>query len=562
MGIKKILIAAFSAGVIMSLASVSAMADSTGWKNDGYGWRYYTSDTECIEGQWKSFDGNWYYFMDDGYALTDSWAYIDHKMYHFDSNGHMEKNKWIACGEHKFEEYETNSKICASSKYYKGKQDYRYVGSDGAAYIGWKKIDGSWYYFSDDKNSWYKGHKFGGYGLMKIGWFTDKDGSKYCFDGNGKMITGWFNPTGNVWFYFGSDGRTAVEWTKINGEWYWFNEYYDDNDYIFNMATGIQWTNDHNDSYGYVLFSNGGKILKGWQQYEGDWYYSGSDGYLYSNQWLKYNGNYFYFNDDCKMVKGENDYFIEGRLYNFNSNGACTNNSGKKVPSGWYEIKGAAKPDYMKEENIPYWVYIGSDGEVYREKWLNYGGAWYYFLYNGQMANDHEYVFDGDKVYEFGADGKCKDPDQHYVGWHSVKDFYQNELWFYYGSDNRLVYGWKKINNKWYYFDIDCGIMTKDGIIDWGEGWYSFDEDGVMQTGWHLQYDNWHYSDSSGHAVEKGWYKISGKWYYFEYFTICYDNTYVINDKYYDFDENGVCTNPEGRPIEVVVIRDYYMAEG
>ena len=55
MGFKKILIAAFSAGVIMSLASVTAMADSTGWKKDpDYKWRYYTSETEYVTNQWKS----------------------------------------------------------------------------------------------------------------------------------------------------------------------------------------------------------------------------------------------------------------------------------------------------------------------------------------------------------------------------------------------------------------------------------------------------------------------------------------------------------------------------
>ena len=561
MGIKKILIAAFSAGVIMSLASMTAMADSNGWKEDDNGWRYYTSSSNYVKDAWKSVDGNWYYFMDDGYALTDCWAYIEHKLYHFDSNGHMEKNKWIECGKHnsKYDLYSPNMDLMKTDKY-KNAKDYRYVGSDGAAYVGWKKIGGSWYYFSDNKN-WYMGCQFGRYGLMQLGWFYDKDESHYCFDPDGKLLTNtWFNPTGDVWFYFDSSGRSNEGWQKINGQWYYFTPYSGVEGYTHTMVIGYEWTYVLNGRFGYMLFDKNGRPLTGWQQYEGKWYYADSEGYLYSDKWLKYKGSYYYFDRDCRMVTDANDYFIDGRLYSFNSSGICTNNSGEKV-DGWHEIKGKDKPSNITSK---LYVYVGSDGVTYTEKWLNYKGAWYYFDSQGYMFTDN-YLVENGKVYEFGEDGKCKDPNPSHKGWYNAAFKYGDETfdnWFYYGSDGRVLTGWQKINNKWYHFSEYSGLMECGGIFgfsDESEDMWHFKEDGELVIGWYKSKDgNWYYSDSSGRVFEDGWLNYGGKWYYFYgHITLNNFEYFMINDRYYDFDENGACLNPEGRPIGVMIVEKF-----
>ena len=561
MGFKKIMIAAFSAGVIMSLASVTAMADSTGWREEDSTWRYYTSETEYVTNQWKSIDGNWYYFMDDGSALIDKWAYIDHKLYHFDSSGHMEKNKWICCGTHQSEEdsWSTNRDLIYTEAY-SGAKDYRYVGPDGAAYIGWKKIDGSWYYFSDDKERWYMGSQFGYYGLMKIGWFVDKDYSQYCFAPNGKLMTNtWYNAEGDSWFYFGSDGRAYEGWNKVGGQWYWFDPYRDEGDYSYVMGIGLKWTFAKDGKWGYVWFDKNGKPLSGWQEIYGEWFYTDSEGYLYVSRWLKYKNNYYYFDSDGCMVKDAKDYFVDGRLYNFNSNGICTNNSGTKV-NGWHEIKGKDKPDYISS---PLYVYVGSDGATYKNKWLNYKGAWYYFDSEGYMvAND--YAIENGKLYEFDKNGKCKDPNPMHKGWYELvinadDEEYKHSRWLYFGSDGRFLTGWQKLNNKWYYLDKYIGFMDSDGIIkydDISDDWWHLKPDGELVIGWYKNDDSqWYYSDSSGRAFHDGWLSYGGKWYYFNGFEAVTNVKYLlIDDKYYDFDENGACLNPEGRPMGVLII--------
>ena len=130
MDFKKILLSALSAGVIVSFAAISSLADSGTWQgNYDDGWKYYTSENEYVKDDWKKIDGNWYFFQDSGLAVIDKWAYVDGKLYHFDSKGVMESNKWISCGEHKVygddEDYH---------KEYDNLLDWRYVGADGAAY--------------------------------------------------------------------------------------------------------------------------------------------------------------------------------------------------------------------------------------------------------------------------------------------------------------------------------------------------------------------------------------------------------------------------------------------
>ena len=184
MALKKIIAALMTAGILISFASVSISGDSTGWQGcNEDGWRYYTSSSEYLKDTWKSINDNWYYFMEDGHILFDCWAYIDSKLYHFDSNGHMEKNKWISCGEIEIPDENTlysNERVILNPEY-QGKLDWRYVGADGAAYVGWNNIGGSWYHFSENKN-WYKDRRMGRYGLMDYGWYVDDDGSSYCFD--------------------------------------------------------------------------------------------------------------------------------------------------------------------------------------------------------------------------------------------------------------------------------------------------------------------------------------------------------------------------------------------
>ena len=72
--------------------------------------------------------------------------------------------------------------------------------------VGWKKINGSWYYFKSD-------------GSKATGWL--KDGSTwYYLKSSGEMQTGWLKENG-VWYYLDSSGAMKTGWYQVSGKWYY-----------------------------------------------------------------------------------------------------------------------------------------------------------------------------------------------------------------------------------------------------------------------------------------------------------------------------------------------------
>ena len=79
-------------------------------------------------------------------------------------------------------------------------------GSNNGLTVGWKKINGSWYYLKSD-------------GSKATGWL--KDGSTwYYLKSSGEMQTGWLKENG-VWYYLDSSGAMKTGWYQVSGKWYY-----------------------------------------------------------------------------------------------------------------------------------------------------------------------------------------------------------------------------------------------------------------------------------------------------------------------------------------------------
>ena len=92
-------------------------------------------------------------------------------------------------------------------------------------------------------------------------------------------------------------------------------------------------------------------------------------------------------------------------------------------------------------------------------------------------------------------------------GW--VRD---NDNVYYYINDV-ITKGWKYIENQWFYFHEETGVMQ----TGWSEiegKWYLFSGEGKMKTGWHYDGLSWYYLKDNGVMVT-GWSEIGGKWYLF-----------------------------------------------
>lgn len=402
MGSKKILALLMTVGMIMTFVPSSVMADSIGWQGDyDEGWRYYTSETEYIVSAWKYINGKWYYFDQDGFAYIDTWMTIDGKMYHFSKTGAMDADKWIDCGEGQLnpallERAETDEFYASFVAEYQGKHLWRYVGPDGAAYTGWKKIDGQWYMFYPPEDIGGDMYDPNSYGYMFCGIYADKDLNIYSFDSEGiyRQNT-WYqgfidNRIG--WWYFGSDGKALSGWHKINGKWYYFYPNY----WNFMHTKYLEVKTSEPDKDGYYdfvhyAFRKNGEMITGWFDYgkvyneDGSslWVYGDSKGHLYREKWLLSGGKWYYFDFCCRMIADAQGVEINGILYDFDENGACINPDSDTKVYGWYERK--------------------------YDSWGKYGDTdWNYFDSEGNMVKDvRNYEIDGVQ-YKFDTRGVCK----------------------------------------------------------------------------------------------------------------------------------------------------------
>lgn len=115
-------------------------------------------------------------------------------------------------------------------------------------------------------------------------------------------------------------------------------------------------------------------------------------------------------------------------------------------------------------------------------------------------------------------------------GWKQI-----NNKWYYYKIDGTLRKGWLKILNSWYYMDGNSVMQTGWKII--GNKWYYFNKGGDMKIGWLKLGVDWYYMDGSG-TMKIGWVQLGSYWYYFYKNGIMAHDTII--DGIYKINSNGV----------------------
>ena len=123
------------------------------------------------------------------------------------------------------------------------------------------------------------------------GWVKTEIG--WMYNGNGKPVTGWKLIDGK-WYYFESTGVMQTGWKLISGKWYYF----------------------HTD----------GAMRTGWKQIDGKWYYFHTDGAMRTG-WKQIDDKWYYLYEDGHMAKSEKIQGKDGKVYDIDENGVCSNNS-------------------------------------------------------------------------------------------------------------------------------------------------------------------------------------------------------------------------------------------
>lgn len=471
-----------------------------------------------VENDWIEFEGAWYRFGYNGNMLRgcnyDAKLNGEYYLFRADENGKRIENSWYKNTERNCWEYFGVNGIGPRGLFEVNGVQYFFDNvsimlsdvthfEDGQFYVidksgkvlsvtkskdGWNKIADEWYYCENGEPVVGRWKKIGDYwysfdalGRMNHDTLvTNWNGGHYDsgrVDSNGHRVFGWYKIADKMWEYYGADGVAVTGLQTINGVTYYFNN------------NGIMMTGIVKEFPNYYRLDENGKLLEytsfkdGWNSFDGKWYYV-QNGEICVNRWVTSGGYKYYLRYDGTMAVGRNSVNENGKytFYEFDEKG--------HMITGWSKTKTGSEE----------WCYYDSDGRGV-EGLQTINGKMYYFTY-GIMVTRYTFVEDG-KIYSSGSDGVVKQISTS-NGW------YQG---IYYVENGKLVTGWKKIDNKWYYFD-SMGIRTTGLCPELNYNYY-FDDDGVMQTGWIKYKSYWMWADSSGKLVENGWMSINGKSYYF-----------------------------------------------
>ena len=455
---------AYSGYAYYSINANGTVNRTPGWDTvDGTSWVFIQSDGRLKTG-WLYDNSSWYYLSPTMYKNVN--GNIGGRTYYFDSKG--------------------RSSDVYSSGYFKYSGETTYYYEYGTVASGWRLISGNWYYFN---NSMYTD------GVYRIG------SEYYYFNQEGIMQTGWFRGIYDSWYYADSSGHLYTGLKTING---------------------IQ----------YLFGSNGELLTDGRHNYDGTIYITSGSGVVIADSndptgWYQNeaNGNWYYL-DDGYFCYWDYDYYINGKYYTFDGQGAMISDEilegsyyqadGSKFNNGWFELDGE-------------WYYADEDGDLaWGRKYIN--GKYYYFV-DYKMAIG-TFVYDG-YIASTDNSGAVVSTQRLQEGWNLVSELGQGH--YYYVKDGNLYYGWLGS----YYLDP---VMICDSYY-WIDGnYYYFNEKGVYAANtWILDDDgDWAYAQANGKLYEDEWALINGKWYYFDSLNILSNGTYYVDDEQHNFDKSGV----------------------
>ena len=490
--------------------------DDVGSEAIEYGKYYCNSDGTLTVG-WKKMDGQWYCFSPvDGRLFTSGVHFYQGKYYLFQDSG-----VWISeagWGEYAFWNDWGHHSFRLKTMFY--------LNTDGSVKIGWQKIDGKWYYFDPDSG-------------MKTG-LGRVDEKLYLFLDDGVLLTqpGWnkvpiviqygIDQYGNEiertyyrWYYLDEEGSPLLGWQTIGGKTYYFEVY--DGTMCYSQVKCFE------DQY-YLFTASGALAGAGWQKLvqecfntvDGEytithWYYCNLDGTV--RQGLQMIDGKYYFFLGGEMLHNASIQLEDGKYYYFRENGARVDKP------GWFKIVQNA----VDSDGNPYistdWVFIQDDGSI-AIGWKVINNKAYFFDYGtGRIFYGGVKNIDG-KYYLFRDSGACVNKP----GWNKVSlsgtSSDGEAYWYYMNEDGSLKTGWQRINEKGYYFDENCRMVT--GLYYLEREYYYFQPSGALASeGWQKLTDTyttntgktvtdvyWLYCRPTGTVVTE-WMEINHKWYYF-----------------------------------------------
>lgn len=547
--------------------------------DDSDGYRYRTDSLGHVITGWyyDQEDHEWYYYQNNGRAANGV-VTVNNKKYYFDYDGRMRTQEvGVLDGVLYYFGKDGNVSASVSIKTDGWKQlpvGFYYAENGKLVTDGFKQIGDHTYYFYND-------------GLMacnEVRIIDDEDGNseEYRFDSLGHMVKGWFEANAG-WYYYDKEGHALHGIQTVNNKIYYFvngqmqlnwTRVMDGKLYVFGMD-GVGKVCSQNGWVNLTYYVENGKLVTGWKMINNTWYYFYPDtGERARGNILRIGSALYSFDNDGKMMTGL-VHSAYGVVY-ADSNGRLQESGWRKTASGkWYYFDEGTAVQGVRRINGSYNIFR-ADGTWFKavseseNGWL-YDGENYYYAVNGYLVSDGSKTVNG-KTYFFDENGvMCKDGLYHNDQEENGAHYYLNKsgealtnawvesqpgvYWYFEADGKRVENGWKKINNKWYYFDENGTMANRDMFID-GK-WYKFSSSGecdgvakIMTSGWNI-IDGRYYYVKDNIMIRNSVQTIGNEQYYFdysgrmEYNTIVYigdGNTYFAQTNG-AFAKNGWCNN-------------------
>lgn len=423
--------------------------------------------------------------------------------------------------------------VVSGTGFYNGKNGEIYYVQNGTLATDWVVIsytgtDRDYYYFDKTTYAAYVGvytidgveYEFDETGKQAHAAFVEQHGGIRCYFG-GHFLTGkwveeeegtyWVDPSGFVAF-----GNCAVkDYLAAPIVWYNFDETTGLLQGICNGFFEYQgekyWCDSEGHvTYGAVVLDDGiifcsikGRVSVNESCYIGDsldskggladgYYYCDENGYIVANGFISAGGNIYYMVDYNKakgFVKIGDDYYIfnanNGTMYSDKTIWVGTNDYGIAPGNYYFDADGKMfVPDVVNgerkiiEENGS--LYFTIDGVKMYGGLYELDGDYYYATSDGTLATDvvrwvsvtNDLVPVG--YYKFEADGKLMK-----TGFMTTPEGYT-----YYFDDLQKVKGFVKIEDKYYYFNANSGMMYSDVTM-----WVGANEYGVTPENYYFGID-------------------------------------------------------------------------
>ena len=382
---------------------------------------------------------------------------------------------------------------------------------DGKAAQRWMLIDGEWYMFNYISSGGILVTHEGTMDSEDVGWINDNgrvkfvlpypdndlryyiinkgydiiNGKEYRLDPEGYLLYGWQKSIDGYPIYCGDDGVITKGFRTIDGKDYFFNM--EDG----SMTIGEKYITVNGQTDKYTFDTNGVLIAVNdpstYTIPKNTWH-TDEDGIrrYYDDRGYKANGPVSVYNADIN--NSLDYYFVDG------------------IPqTGWIDFyRNANKTDYAGKG------YYKEDGTA-ADRWMLIDGEWYMFNYisSGGILVTHEGTMDSEDVGWINDNGRVKfvlpypdndlryyiinkgydiingkeyrlDPEGYLLyGWQKSIDGYP----IYCGDDGVITKGFRTIDGKDYFFNMEDGSMTigeKYITVNGQTDKYTFDTNGVL----------------------------------------------------------------------------------